>query len=249
MPNAIEYIGKNGTTLGDSSRIDRKHKESKYSAILDNATTTKGFMDLVRQEDPRSYVLNHERLEYFAKRKFGDFTEPVEPEFKTEDFVNVPQEVFDWVNNELNSGKSRPKNLVLIGGRGFAKTSLARSFGPHHYWVNRFTSRRTRDARYAVMDDFDTIGDHKNDFKGFWGSQKEVGVKIANGQSGHVSWEWGIPTIWCWNSLPEILHNSSSYERESSILVYISKPLYRTEGSPEYPVNFESAAERVKGEL
>jgi len=77
------------------------------------------------------------------------------------------------------------------------------------------------------MDDIDDYGpDTRKDYKGMWGSQDKIGVKIKNGISGHVEWDWGIPTIWCWNFKPQPLWNETNYECQSSIIVEITEKMY-----------------------
>jgi len=73
-------------------------------------------MELTRKADPKNYVLNLERLQYFARFRWP-FKENETAKYTRESFGNVPQACDDWVNNELLSGKDRPKCLVLIGNR------------------------------------------------------------------------------------------------------------------------------------
>lgn len=71
-------------------------------------------MELARKRDPKNYVLNLERLQYFARFKWP-FQEAQVVKYPRESFGNVPKECDDWVTSELLSGKDRPKCLVLIG--------------------------------------------------------------------------------------------------------------------------------------
>lgn len=183
-------------------------------------------MELTRKGDPKNYVLNLQRLQYFARHNWP-FQEAKAAKYPRESFTNVPTACDEWVTNELLSGKSRPKCLVLIGPREVGKTSWAKSLGPHHHWRNKFTGNRTEGAKFAIMDDIDDYGpDTRHLYKGMWGSQEEIGVKVKNGISGHVPWVWGIPTIWCWNFKPQPLWNEAHYECESSVIVEVKNKMY-----------------------
>nr|UBJ26203.1 replication-associated protein [Red panda feces-associated genomovirus] len=220
------YIEKDGQTKGDRIRDATAERRNLYAEFLDEATNARSFMELVEQRDARNFVLNYDRLESFAKKRWGMWDEPEEPDYPIDSFANVPTALTDWVTTELKGGKDRPKCLIIVGGAELGKTSWARSLGVHHYWVNRFTGNRVANASYAVLDDFDTLDEHKHDFKGIWGSQKKVGVKVANGVSGYRTWDWSIPSIWLFNRLPACLADWNSYERQRSVLVEIEKPLY-----------------------
>lgn len=225
------YIGKDGNTLGEPVPGAGARRRDLYATLLADANDSKTFMRLAEQRDARNFVLNHARLEDFAAKRWGRWNEPIAPDYPQESFTNVPDSLTEWVTNELHAGGARPrnyrpKNLILVGGAELGKTSWAESLGPHHYWVNRFTGARTANAGYAVLDDFDTLDQYKHDFKGVWGSQKRIGVKISNGVSGHKTWEWGIPSIWLYNRLPDCLEDPLSYERQRSELVHIYTPLF-----------------------
>lgn len=218
------YIGKNRVTLGEPIATVGEERRNVYAELLGEATDARSFMQLAEERDTKNFVLNHDRLESFAAKRWGKWEEPEEPEFVN--FSNVPEEMTNWVNDELNGNVSRPKNLVIVGGAELGKTSWARSLGNHHYWINRFTGQRTRNAKYAVLDDFDHLEKERADFKGIFGSQRKVGVKVGNGISGHRTWDWGIPSIFLFNELPDFLGNPASYERNRCVFVYLNRPLY-----------------------
>lgn len=201
-------------------------KPNIYAELLNNAKSAKEFLELTRKGDPKNYVLNLERLQYFARYRWP-FEEAQTPKYSRESFTNVPAACDEWVTTELLSGKDRPKCLVLIGPRELGKTSWAKSLGPHHHWRNKFTGDRVEGAKFAIMDDIDDYGpDTRALYKGLWGSQEEIGIKIKNGISGHVKWKWGIPTIWCWNFKPQPLWNETNYECQSSVIVNVVNKMY-----------------------
>jgi len=218
------YIGKDGVTLGDPILGARPGRKDDYRRILQEAEDGAGFLEGIKQIDPVNYVLNHQRLEYFADTKFrkpisyGSF-------YERESFTRVPGECDRWVREELFNGRERPKALVIIGEPGWGKTKWAQSLGvPFNYWMRYITGRKTMGARYAILDDFDEI--KRSEFKGFWGAQEVIGVKVSNGVSGHKQWEWGIPSIWLFNECPEYLNDVNSYEYKRSIVVTLQTPMF-----------------------
>lgn len=226
IPASNEYIAKDGNTLGDPIATIAERRKDIYAELLADATDANNFMQLAEERDAKNFVLNHDRLESFARKRWGKWDEPEEPEFPVESFTNVPEALQQWVTTELRGGAARPKCLILVGGPDLGKSSWARSLGVHHEWINRFTSNRVRGATYAILDDFDTLDHYAKDFKGIWGCQRRIGVKISNGQSGHRMWEWGIPSIWLFNELPACLWNENCYERQRSVMVTIDRPLF-----------------------
>lgn len=221
------YIAKDGETKGNPIRNAAQQRASPYADFLRDATDSREFMALVRERDPKNYVLAHKRLKEFAAIEYGHFEEPFVPRYT--EFANVPDSLTTWVNEELNGGKDRPKCLILVGGPRLGKTAWARSLGVHHCWENHFHGGGlVKDAKYAVINDLDNYDKYADDFKGIMGSQNRIGVKTGNGVSGHTSWEWGIPTIWTFNptNLPLRLANYNGYERQANTYVEIDTPLY-----------------------
>lgn len=222
-----DYVGKDGNTLGEPIATIAAQRRSTYEGLLADSNNARQFMELAEERDAKNFVLNHSRLEEFAAKRWGRWEQPVDPEFPTASFNNVPDSLTQWVNTELNrTDGRRPKCLILVGGPELGKSCWAQSLGIHHYWTNRFTGSRVRDAKYAILDDFDTYDDHHHEFKGIWGGQKRIGVKVSNGVSGHKQWDWGIPSIWLFNRLPSKLWDEQCYARQRSVLVEINTPLF-----------------------
>lgn len=67
---------------------------TKWASVL-SASTVEDFWTTVCEVSPKDYVINHERLEYYALKKFADVgTAYVSPH--TPESFNVPQELQDW---------------------------------------------------------------------------------------------------------------------------------------------------------
>lgn len=222
-----QYIAKDGETKGDPIQNAAERSAAIYQQFL-TAGNSREFMAMVETRDPKNFILNNDRFESFARKRWGIWEDSVPAEYARDTFSNVPDSLTTWVNEELHGNNPRPKCLILVGGPDLGKTSWARSLGVHHEWENRFTGERTKDATYAIFNDFDTLDSFRHDFKGVWGSQGRIGVKVGNGVSGHKKWDWGIPSIWTFNptSLPLCLADYNSYERTRSTFVEIENPLF-----------------------
>lgn len=100
---------------------------------------------------PRDFVLNYEKLEYFARERYATNV-PYENPFDAEDF-KLPAEVKTWLKEEFIKTE-RAKCLCLIGPSRYGKTAWARSLG-HHIFMRGQTNleKWSDDARYIVLDD------------------------------------------------------------------------------------------------
>ena len=64
------------------------------------ASTREEFFETAKVADPKAYVTCYEKLEYYADKKFKKQVPEFQPKFT--EFVRVPQEMRDWVDNEFN---------------------------------------------------------------------------------------------------------------------------------------------------
>ena len=111
------------------------------------------FFNLVKDTDPKNYVLQYERLEYYADKHFAAPKVVYSPPFT--EFVRVPQEMKDWVETQLPN-KERPKTLVVWGPSRTGKTNWARSLGHHTYLGFTWSVKQLDEgSSYIVIDDID----------------------------------------------------------------------------------------------
>jgi hypothetical protein len=107
----------------------------------------------VKVVDPKNYVLHYENLEYYVDKHFSPPKVEYSPPFS--DFIRVPQEMRDWVANELPKN-DRPKTLVLWGPSRTGKTSWARSLGRHTYLGYAWSVKELdHSCDYIIIDDID----------------------------------------------------------------------------------------------
>lgn len=92
------YCGKDGDVLDFGIPPAKKRS---YGDVLAACTSEKTFMDEVAKSFPRDYVLNHEKLEYFARKKYQRenpvYADPYNGQF------NVPSVLDQWVSDNLQT--------------------------------------------------------------------------------------------------------------------------------------------------
>lgn len=92
------YCGKDGDTLdfGIPPKIKRT-----WTDVINDSTTKEEFMKGALDLSSRDYVLNHERLEYFAAKHFKpevkEYVDPYNGQF------NIPDILDQWVSENLQS--------------------------------------------------------------------------------------------------------------------------------------------------
>ena len=82
------------------------------------------FLDGIWDGDPQTFVIYHDKITSYADKAFALPPEEYTPTFAN--FTQIPQEMQDWVEQELPS-RDRPKTLVVWGPSRTGKTSWARS--------------------------------------------------------------------------------------------------------------------------
>lgn len=184
--HVIQYVRKHGDVL-EHGNINIR---SNWGNILESSHNKRDFFTLVQQEYPRDYILNHERLEYFANKHFQHEIEMYTPQRM--DF-KPNAELIDWyVQNFYGPRQERPKSLILIGPSRIGKTSWARSLGNHIYWNQMMNLEDWNyDATYMVLDDFEW--DRVPSKKGLLGAQQTI--ILSDKYKKKQTLNWGNPCI------------------------------------------------------
>lgn len=94
IENCIGYCKKEGNFLTNWPET------KEWGDILTEATTSEEFFSLVRANQPKEYVINHERLEYFADKHFQRPTSPFNPPFQMEEWT-LPESITNWLSTEF----------------------------------------------------------------------------------------------------------------------------------------------------
>ena len=69
-----------------------------WGEIINESPDEGEFFNLVRENYPRDFVLQHERLEYFARKHFARPVIEYKPDFT--DFT-IPSDLEEWLNTDF----------------------------------------------------------------------------------------------------------------------------------------------------
>ena len=121
--NAWEYTQKEDTNAIASSTSNPYNRKTSWSNVLDESSTVHEFLEKSRANFPRDYVLNYQRLEYFADKHFNNpnVVSPVQP---AERPFNLPIDLQEWLEQEL------PVRFILFGGGAPAPSLLIVHYNP-----------------------------------------------------------------------------------------------------------------------
>lgn len=185
-----DYCKKDGSYIVYGSQLS-------WADILETTKTKDQFLQAVRETFPRNYVLDFDRLVYFAETHFSTKTSCYTT---TYDGFDVPEELANYRLYNLTGPlyPERPKALVLWGPSRLGKTCWARSLGTHIYWNNLIDmSLWDPHAQYIVLDDIDW--DFLPCKKPLLGCQQEFTITDKYRKKRSVV--WGKPCIYLCNDI------------------------------------------------
>nr|ASX95517.1 RepA/C1 protein [Prunus geminivirus A] len=113
-----EYVSKDGDHIefGEKPRLhDRsRSREVDFGEYLKISNSREEFFNLVKANYPYQYILNLQRLEYFANQAWPPMPSPHVRQWTT--WNNLPPEVLQWVNTELFLvRKDRAGDILSVG--------------------------------------------------------------------------------------------------------------------------------------
>ncbi|AGS77269.1 AC1 [Hemidesmus yellow mosaic virus] len=205
------YIGKDGDTLDwgefqvDDEICKRRPEICKRCIRLsNNAGSKQEALNIIKELMPKDYVLQYHNLHSNFDRIFTSAIPPYKSPFLSSSFDQVPDELEEWVSENVLPATARPErpiSIVVEGDSRTGKTLWARSLGPHNYLCGHLDlSPRvfSNDAWYNVIDDVDPH--YLKHFKEFMGAQRDWQSNTKYGKPIQV--RGGIPTIFLCNPGP-----------------------------------------------
>ncbi|KAI8559249.1 hypothetical protein RHMOL_Rhmol04G0157900 [Rhododendron molle] len=106
-----------------------------YAEAL-NAASRSAALQIIKEKDPKSYVLQFHNINSNFDRIFPFPIPPYINPYNPESFNQVPQKMLDWVQNNVKDSAARPdkpKSIIIEGPSRVGKTKWARSQRPHNY--------------------------------------------------------------------------------------------------------------------
>ncbi|ADO40529.1 replicase [Bhendi yellow vein mosaic virus [India:Sonipat OY92B:2005]] len=260
------YIDKDGDTLewgefqidGRSARGGQQTANDAYAAAL-NAGSKSEALRVIRELAPKDYVLQFHNLNANLDRIFTPPLEVYVSPFLSSSFDQVPEELEEWVSENVMDAAARPLrplSLVLEGDSRTGKTMWARSLGPHNYLCGHLDLSPkvySNDAWFNIIDDVDPH--YLKHFKEFMGAQRDWQSNTKYGKPVQI--KGGIPTIFLCNPGPNASYKEFLDEEKNSALkawalknaafVFLTQPLYSGTNQSSTQGSEESAQEETSG--
>nr|AER09344.1 replication-associated protein [Cleome leaf crumple virus] len=245
------YVDKDGDTLewgtfqidGRSARGGCQSANDTYAKVL-NAESAAQALQILREEQPRDFVLHLDKVQAHVQKIFAKAPEPWVPPFPLSSFTNVPDEMQSWADEyfalSAEARPNRPISLIVEGDSRTGKTMWARALGPHNYLSGHldFNSRvYSNGVAYNVID-IDDVAPHYlklKHWKELVGAQRDWQSNCKYGKPVQI--KGGIPSIVLCNpgegsSYKDFLEkeeNSSlrSWTLHNARFVFLESPLYQ----------------------
>nr|AWK29721.1 replication initiator protein [Ageratum enation virus] len=239
------YIDKDGDTLewgefqidGRSARGGQQTANDAAAEAL-NAGSKEAAMAIIREKLPEKFIFQYHNLNSNLDRIFTPPLEVYVSPFLSSSFDQVPEELEEWVSENVMVAAARPlrpQSIVIEGDSRTGKTMWARSLGPHNYLCGHLDLSPkvySNDAWYNVIDDVDPH--YLKHFKEFMGAQRDWQSNTKYGKPVQI--KGGIPTIFLCNPGPnssykEFLDEEKNnalrnWALKNAIFVTLEGPLY-----------------------
>nr|CAM91958.1 Rep protein [Ageratum enation virus] len=239
------YIDKDGDTLewgefqidGRSARGGQQTANDAAAEAL-NAGSKEAAMAIIREKLPEKFIFQYHNLNSNLDRIFTPPLEVYVSPFLSSSFDQVPEELEEWVSENVMVAAARPlrpQSIVIEGDSRTGKTMWARSLGPHNYLCGHLDLSPkvySNDAWYNVIDDVDPH--YLKHFKEFMGAQRDWQSNTKNGKPVQI--KGGIPTIFLCNPGPNSSYKEfldeeknnalKNWALKNAIFVTLEGPLY-----------------------
>nr|AIN36323.1 REP [Macroptilium yellow spot virus] len=243
------YVDKDGDTIewgefqvdARSARGGQQTANESYAKVL-NAQNLEQALQILKEEQPKDYVLQHHNIRSNLERIFAKAPEPWAPPFHLSSFTNVPKEMQDWSDNYFGRGAAarpeRPISIIIEGDSRTGKTMWARALGSHNYLSGHldFNSKvYSNDVQYNVIDDIAPQYLKLKHWKELIGAQKDWQSNCKYGKPVQI--KGGIPCIVLCNPGEGASYKSFLDKEENASLrqwtihnaqfVFLNSPLYQ----------------------
>nr|AIY31211.1 AC1 protein [Tomato yellow leaf curl virus] len=188
---------------GRSARGAQQSAYDAYAEALNSGSKSEA-LNILKEKAPKDYILEFHNLSSNLDRIFSPPLELYVSPFLSSSFNQVPDEVEEWVAENLVSSAARPWrpiSIVIEGDTRTGKTMRARSLGPHNYLCGHLDLSPkvySNDAWYIVIDEVDPH--YLKHFKQFMGAQRDWRSNTNYGMPIQI--KGGIPTIFLCNPGP-----------------------------------------------
>nr|UUV61230.1 C1 [Tomato mottle leaf curl virus] len=244
------YVEKDGDFIdhgvfqidGRSARGGQQSANDTYAKVL-NAGSVMEALNILREEQPKDFVLQHHNIRSNLERIFQNAPEPWVPPFPLSSFTEVPEEMQEWADDYFGGDPAarpeRPISIIIEGDSRTGKTMWARALGPHNYLSGHldFNSRvYSNEAEYNVIDDVTPQYLKMKHWKELIGAQKDWQSNCKYGKPVQI--KGGIPSIVLCNPGEGASYKYFLDKEENTALknwtlhnakfIFLDTPLYKT---------------------
>nr|AHX37583.1 replication protein [Tomato yellow vein streak virus] len=227
---------------GRSARGGCQSANDTYAKVLNADNPTKA-LNILKEEQPRDYILHLDKIQSHIQKIFTKAPEPWIPPFQLSSFTNVPDEMQEWADEYFGRGAAarpeRPISIIIEGDSRTGKTMWARALGPHNYLSGHldFNSRvYSNEVQYNVIDDVTPHYLKMKHWKELIGAQRDWQSNCKYGKPVQI--KGGIPSIVLCNpgegaSYKDFLdkHENASlraWTLHNAKFIFLNSPLYQT---------------------
>nr|UUV61430.1 C1 [Tomato mottle leaf curl virus] len=227
---------------GRSARGGQQSANDTYAKVL-NAGSVMEALNILREEQPKDFVLQHHNIRSNLERIFQKAPEPWVPPFPLSSFTEVPEEMQEWADDYFGRDPAarpeRPISIIIEGDSRTGKTMWARALGPHNYLSGHldFNSRvYSNEAEYNVIDDVTPQYLKMKHWKELIGAQRDWQSNCKYGKPVQI--KGGIPSIVLCNpgegasykDFLDIEENTAlrNWTLHNAKFIFLDTPLYKT---------------------
>nr|ALK03566.1 replication initiator protein [Whitefly-associated begomovirus 7] len=204
---------------GRSARGGQQTANDAYATAINSGSKAEA-LRIIRELAPKDFVLQFHNLNSNLDRIFQEPLAPYVSPFLSSSFDRVPEELEEWVSENVMDAAARPwrpNSIVVEGDSRTGKTVWARSLGPHNYLCGHLDLSPkvySNDAWYNVIDDVDPH--YLKHFKEFMGAQRDWQSNTKYGKPIQI--KGGIPAIFLCNPGPTSSYKEFLDEEKNSAL-------------------------------
>ncbi|QEE82324.1 replication-associated protein [Tomato vein clearing leaf deformation virus] len=199
------YVEKHGDFIdfgvfqidGRSARGGQQSANDTYAKVL-NAGSILEALNILKEEQPKDFVLQHHNIRSNLERIFQKPPEPWAPPFPLSSFTNVPDEMQEWADDYFGRSSAarpeRPISIIVEGDSRTGKTMWARALGPHNYLCGHLDLNSrvySNNVDYNVIDDVNP--QYLKHWKEIIGAQRDWQSNCKYGKPVQI--KGGIPSI------------------------------------------------------
>ncbi|ACO07285.1 AC1 [Cotton leaf curl Alabad virus] len=203
-------------------------------------------MAIIREKLPEKFIFQYHNLNSNLDRIFTPPLEVYVSPFLSSSFNQVPEELEEWVSENVMDAAARPlrpQSIVIEGDSRTGKTMWARSLGPHNYLCGHLDCVPRSTVTTLVYRHCCHRPAFLKHFKEFMGAQRDWQSNTKYGKPVQI--KGGIPTIFLCNPGPNSSYKEFLDEEKNTALKNwaVKNAIFITLEGPLYSRTNQSSAQ------